>query len=74
MVRVVPRRRITPGGRRFKSCPRYKESPGQPPVDLDFSFGGSHPTPQDVATIGVDELAAIASGFEQARPIVRIDA
>jgi hypothetical protein len=37
-------------GRRFKSCPRYKGSPGQPQVDLDFFFGS--PAETGVSTVG----------------------
>lgn len=40
-----------PRGRRFKSCPRYEESPGQPQVDLDFFVGGIMRSHQETITL-----------------------
>ncbi len=68
---VRDRPSISSRGRRFKSCPRYKESPGQPQADLDFFFGAimrSHRLPitlfahlldMSTTTLGLEPLIGV---------------
>lgn len=64
------RTRGRPRGRRFKSCSRYKESPGQPQVDLDFFFGGimrSHRLPITLTGVQRRPAARLRRWFRSPR-------